>query len=401
MLANLFIFLGFQMLLPVMPVYASALGGGDSWAGVVVGIFTITALVMRPISGYLLDNIGRRIVFVTGLVLFILCTLSYNFTITIAGLLAMRLIHGLGWGAAGTASSTIATDTVPKSRLGEAMGYFGLTSTMAIAIGPALGLGLMDISGFDMVFSVSAALVLVTVFISFLISYQKVGRPAKSDVREKSGLIEKAAVPSAIIMFFCNLSYGGIVSFITLYAIQRGVENIGLFFTVFAIAIFAVRLFVGRIADRKGYSYVIYPGILCLLIAMLVLAFAYNLGTFLLAGAIYGLGFGSLMPTLQAMSVRNVTPQRRGAATGTFFVGFDLGLGTGAMLWGIIAQAMGYQAIYLWSILPIGISFVLYALWQRKNKQTSEPVRSNDSGGNDTENSDIKKNDIKNSDTGD
>jgi MFS family permease len=162
----MFIFLGFQMLLPVLPVYSAKLGGADTWAGLVVGIFTFSAVIMRPIAGRLLDQKGRKGVFFYGLGVFILCTLAYNWVPSVLLLLVLRFLHGFGWGASGTATSTIASDLIPKQRFAEGMGYFGLTSTLSMAVGPALGLSIMNGYGFNTVFNLSA----VTVFIAILIA---------------------------------------------------------------------------------------------------------------------------------------------------------------------------------------------------------------------------------------
>lgn len=358
--ANLFTFLGFQMLMPVMPVYATALGGGQTWAGVVTGIFTASAVVMRPISGRMLDRRGRRIVFLAGLGLFIVCTLSYAVTATILALAVVRFLHGFGWGALGTASNTIATDNIPKSRLTEGMGYFGMTSTLGMAVGPALGLALLDSHGFPTVFTVSAALVLCTVVIALLIRY-----PSQPVVPSRGAFLEKRAMPAAVLIFCATLSWGAVISFIALYAAERGVDNIGPYFIANAAAILVVRSFAGRLADLKGDHFALYPAVVAMLTALLILARADNLPMFLLAGACYGLGFGAAHPVLQAMAVRDVIPQRRGAANATFFVGFDLGIGLGSIIWGVIAEATSYPTIYLLTMAPVLAVILLHRAFNR------------------------------------
>ncbi len=356
-IASLFITMGFQMLLPVLPVFSAKLGGSDTWAGLVVGIFTFSAVLMRPIAGRLLDRQGRRGVYILGLIVFLICVVSYNWTSTILVLLILRFIHGFGWGASSTASSTIASDIIPKSRLGEGMGYFGLTSTLAMAIAPALGLGLLSDYGFNTVFYFSAGAVLVSIFIAFPIKYHKPDVLPKSG---KAGIFEKTAVLPAIVIFFVTMTYGSIVSFIALYAGQKQVDNIGLFFTIYAVALLISRPYFGRLTDKKGTSYAVLPGIICVILSMFLIYLANTLTVFLIAGFIYGLGFGAIQPALQAMSVSKVNHSRRGAANATFFLGFDLGIGAGAILWGIIAEKFGYQIIYLLSIIPAIVGALVY-----------------------------------------
>jgi len=364
-IASLFITLGFQMLLPVLPVFSAKLGGSDAWAGLVVGIFTISAVIMRPIAGRLLDKQGRKGVFLIGLLVFLICVLLYNWTSTILVLLILRFIHGFGWGASSTASSTIASDIIPKSRLGEGMGFFGLTSTLAMAVAPALGLELLDGYGFSTVFYISAGFVLISIMIAFPIKYHKPEVDQKPDVDKsvdpgKAGIIEKSAILPAVVIFFVTMTYGAIVSFIALYAGQRQVENIGLFFTIYAVALLISRPYFGRLTDRKGTSYAVLPGIICVILSMCLIYSANSLIVFLIAGFIYGIGFGAIQPALQAMSVRKVDHARRGAANATFFLGFDLGIGAGAILWGIIAEHYGYQLIYLLAIIPAVVGTIVY-----------------------------------------
>ncbi len=364
-IASLFITMGFQMLLPVLPVFSAELGGSDSWAGLVVGIFTISAVLMRPIAGRLLDKQGRRGVFILGLIVFLICVVAYNWTSTISVLLMLRFIHGFGWGASSTASSTIASDVVPKSRLGEGMGYFGLTSTLAMAIAPALGLEILGGYGFNAVFYISAGVVLISIFIALLIKYHKPDVVPKSDSdgfpkSGKAGIFERSAILPAVVIFFITMTYGAIVSFIALYAGQKQVENIGLFFTVYAAALLISRPYFGRLTDRKGTPFAVLPGILCVIVSMSLIYFANSLMAFLIAGFIYGIGFGAVQPALQAMSVRKVDNTRRGAANATFFLGFDLGIGAGAILWGIIAEHLGYQLIYLLAIIPAVVGALIY-----------------------------------------
>lgn len=364
-IASLFITLGFQMLLPVLPVFSAKLGGSDTWAGLVVGIFTISAVLMRPIAGRLLDSQGRREVYLLGLIVFLVCVVAYNWTSTILVLLTIRFMHGFGWGASSTASSTIASDIIPKSRLGEGMGYFGLTSTLAMAIAPALGLGLLSRYGFNSVFYISAGVVLISIFIALPIKYYKpeVLPKSDSDVKPKFSLariFERSAILPALVVFFVTMTYGSIVSFIALYAEQKQIENIGLFFTVYAVALLISRPYFGLLTDRKGTSYAVLPGIIFVILSMSLIYFANSLTIFLIAGFIYGIGFGAIQPALQAMAVRKVDHSRRGAANATFFLGFDLGIGAGAIMWGIIAEILGYQIIYLLAIIPAVVGALVY-----------------------------------------
>ena len=136
-IANFFIFLGFQMTLPTIPIFIDTLGGSEQMIGLIVGVFTFSALLFRPYAGHALESKGRGVVYLFGLSLFVLSVGSFGFLTSIAMLIVMRIIQGVGWGFSTTASGTIATDLIPPKRRGEGMGYYGLSGNLALAIGPA------------------------------------------------------------------------------------------------------------------------------------------------------------------------------------------------------------------------------------------------------------------------
>ena len=364
-LANLTIFLGFQMLLPTLPVYVKHLGGDEAMAGLVIGVFTISAVLIRPFVGMALDVYGRKVIYLVGLLIFLLSSLAYNWVPTVAMLLAIRFIHGFGWGAASTAGGTIAADVIPKQRLGEGMGYYGLAATLSMAVAPAAGLYIIGNAGFTTLFIISAAFGLATFILGSVIHYEKI-----AGAGQRGALFERSALRPALVMFFVTTTYGAVVSFIALYGAQRGIVNIGIFFTVYALVLTLIRPVAGILVDRRGFNVVVIPGIICIGAAMLVLSQAQTLPMFLLAGVIYGVGFGSVQPGMQALAVRNVPPNRRGAANATFFSSFDLGIGIGATLWGVVSKLTDYSQMYLLASIPALVALVVFIILSDREPQS-------------------------------
>ncbi|MCL6447821.1 MAG: MFS transporter [Armatimonadetes bacterium] len=366
-LSNLATFMGFQMLMPTLPVYVDFLGGKESEIGLVIGFFTISAVIIRPVAGKGVDTYGRRGIYLLGLLVFTLSCLLYNWTYTIPLLLLVRFLHGFGWGASSTAAGTVAADVIPKQRLGEGMGYYGLAATIAMAVAPATGLYLINEFSFPVLFYASTGLAALAFLLGSLIHYRKM--PA-ARAETKGALFEKSAFRPSLVIFFVAMSYGSVVSFIALYAAEKGIANIGVFFTVYAVTLAFTRPFSGILLDRKGYDVVVYPGLLAIAAALLLLSRAEYLGMFLLAGVFYGIGFGSVQPGMQALTVRNVAFHRRGAANGTFFSAFDLGIAVGALLWGAASQAVGYSQMYLWTALPVLVALILYRVSGRAGRES-------------------------------
>lgn len=363
------LFLSMYMLLPTLPLYAQTIGGNETVAGTIVGLFTLSAVLVRPWFGNLLDRKGRKVILMVGASIFLLSVAAYNLAFSIVTLLALRALHGIGWGASTTASSTIASDVIPASRRAEGMGYFGIAATIAMSVGPALGLYLIKDNGYSVLFTGAAILAALGLVGSFFINYEqprKDQEEAKS-LSAKGVFLEKTVIPPAIVLFFITLTYGGIVTFLPAYADSQGVENIGIFFTVYALVLLFGRPFIGKLADRYGGQKFLTPGILLIATALLLLVKASSLPVFLLVGVIYGLGFGTVQPILNALVISLAPPERRGVANATFAVAMDLGIGLGAVILGFLAQHLGY--VYMYGSSAVFALFALvmyYTLLHRK-----------------------------------
>ncbi|MBF0708736.1 MFS transporter [Alkalihalobacillus hwajinpoensis] len=364
-MANFFIFAGFQMTLPTLPLFVNELGGSDQLIGFVVGIFTLSALLIRPWSGHVLESLGRRIIFLIGLIVFVISVGSYAFTGSLILLFLMRVVQGLGWGMSTTAVGTIATDLIPQKRRGEGMGYFGLAGNLAMAFGPALGLFLIALSGFQTMFLIAASAGLLSFIIAAFIRYKPANKTPIE--RKKWDIFEKTALMPSILLFFITMVFGGIATFLPLYAEQLGIDGIEWYFVVFAVSLMLVRAFAGQIYDRKGHKAIFLPGAFLILLAMVDLTLLANQFMLILAAVLFGIGFGSVQPALQAWAVNEAPLHRKGMANATFFSFFDLGVGLGAMFFGLIASTFGYADIYLTAGISVIISMVIYVIYLKRS----------------------------------
>ena len=148
--------------------------------------------------------------------------------------------------------------------------------------------------------------------------------------------------------------------YITLFAATQGIENIGLFFTAYAVTIIITRPIAGLIIDRKGYDYVLIVSMLFFGLALIILAFADRLSLIIICAIISGLGVGNIFPIMQVLALKDISYNRRGAASSTFFNAFDLGIGFGSMLWGVVSQYSGYSFMYLFAVLPVIAALIYY-----------------------------------------
>lgn len=365
-LANFFIFMGFQMTLPTIPLFVEHLGGNDQLIGFVVGIFTFSSLLVRPFVGKMLETKGRGIIYLTGLAIFVLSVGSFGFASGMALLFFMRIIQGVGWGFSTTASGTIATDLIPPSRRGEGMGFFGLSGNVALAMGPTLGLALAAAISFKQLFLISAALGLAAFLLASRITYKKAEKAEKVQVKRRWDLYEKTALQPSLLLLFITITFGGIASFLPLYSAQKGIAGIEWYFFIFAVTLMLSRSFAGQLYDKRGHGAVFLPGTFLIMIAMILLAWLPNSLVMFIAAGLYGFGFGSVQPALQAWAVQEAPMNRKGMANATFFSFFDLGVGVGAMAFGQIGHWLGYGSIYIASAISVFASILLYILMMKK-----------------------------------
>jgi MFS family permease len=370
-LSNLLLFFGFQMLLPTLPVYVSNLGGDNSAIGLVIGIFTISAILIRPFSGAALDLISRKLILFIGLAICFVAIGAYYWATTIFLVLLLRIVHGAGWGTSTTTYGTIASDIIPASRRGEGMGYFGLGSTLAMALGPMIGIWVMKSFGFGRLFLISLLSTLLSMALTkWMAIPQPLRAPQKGvETRFYEKFMEKKALFPSFLVLMMGVTYGGIISFITLYGKETGIGNVGWFFLTNALFLFVVRPIAGKIFDQKGHVWVLVPGAIFCIIGLFLLSDTNSLFGLILSAMFYGIGFGAIQPSLQAWTIQRVLPFRRGVANATFYSGFDLGIGGGAMILGPVAQMTNFSLMYRFSCLFLVIYMIVYGIYLLKMRK--------------------------------
>ncbi|MGE7663474.1 MFS transporter [Peribacillus sp. NPDC097197] len=362
-LANLCIFMGFQMTMPTIPLFVEQLGGDDRLVGAVLGVFTFSALLIRPFAGKMLETKGRRIIFLIGLAIFAFSVGSFGFMGSIGLLFLMRIVQGVGWGLSSTASGTIASDIIPAKRRGEGMGYYGLSGNLALALGPTLGLFLVTVLPFQQLFLICSLLGILAMIMASMITYQKVERdPIAALSAKRFDIYEKSALQPSLLIFFISVTFGGIATFLPLYTAEKGVSGIQWYFLLYALALMVTRLFSGRLYDRRGHRAIFVPSALLIMSGMFLLAWMPGESVLYIAAVLYGMGFGSVQPALQAWSIEKTAPNRKAMANATYFSFFDLGVGIGAIVFGQIGYLFGYRSIYVTAAFSILISIMVY-LW--------------------------------------
>lgn len=362
---NFLVFMNHLMILSTFPFYIEYLGGSEAVAGFAAALFSIIAVVFRPFIGWMLDNGKRKLILIIGLCGMALMPIGYLVFATLYLAFVCRMLHGASLAFSNTSTSTIATDIIPKPRFAEGMGMFGLATALATAVAPALGLALMDYMGFTMLFLFAAVSIVIALILFLIMKVPKV-EVEKKPLNLK-GLIDKDAVPASATALVFMLTYGALENFTAKFAAEQNLPSGGIFFAVMAVALLLTRLLAGKVTDRHGESFFAYSCNAAMLLAFLLMGLFPNVVTYLLAAVLAGFGFGGLEPALQSMAVAIAPPERRGSANSTFLCAYDIGIGVGGGIAGVLISSFGYSQMFVIMTVFNILSVVIYVLWGRNH----------------------------------
>jgi MFS family permease len=339
------VFLSAFQLLPVAPYRILALGGTTAVAGLFLGFLTYSSAATAPLTGTLVDRIGSRRILIVSSLAITGFSLVYAVLSSYPWMLALVVVHGLFWSGLLSASATYVTSLVPISRRAEGMGYWGLSSVLAVSIAPTVGLWVYSHGGWTAMCLEAAGLNVLMATIAWALP-REAGTPQIARAFSVGALLEWRVLVVSFSLFLYAFGYGGLTSFITLYTDANGVTPRALYFTVLSLAIIGTRPFIGRFADRVGYRRVFVPCVVLISLSFALLALGGSRPLLVASALVFGTGFGSAYPVFLAHLLRFVDDNRRGAAFGSIIGMFDTGIGTGSIAMGWIVERCGYRAAW-------------------------------------------------------
>ena len=346
-LSNFLMYITYYAILSALPIYlVSDLHASKMQVGVVVGVYTVASVLVRPFSGFALDKFGRRTVFLSALVIYTLLFSGYLIAVTIASLIFLRFAQGLTWGFTTVSGSTIAVDNIPVSKRGQGIGYFSLSTTLGMSVGPVIGLFICHQWGYTAMFITGCFISISSLACAYLVHLRKRFLVRKHIQLKWNSLFEKSSIRPSLNVFITMIAYGGLVSFIALYGREIGIQNSSLYFLVFSIGIAAARLTAGKEFDRHGPGKIITLCLILLIIGFPLLALAKNAVLFYTSAIIIGFGNGVIFPTFQSMVNNLADSAHRGVANSTLYTAVDLGMGFGMIMAGLIAQKISISSIF-------------------------------------------------------
>jgi MFS family permease len=356
------VFLSAFQLFPTAPYRVLALGGGKFAAGLVLGFLTYASAFSAPVTGAIADRLGRRRTLLVASLVLAGFALLYGLVEHVWLLLVLVLVHGVFWSGLLSASAAYVTDLMPEHRRAEGIAYWGIASTLSVAVAPALGLWLFD-RGWNWVCGSIGVLNLAMAAIAWRLPDDRRDSLHRPSLREtfRHGVVDWRVTMLAVTLFLYCFGFGGVMSFVALYTEASGVAPRALFFTVFSAVVILSRPFSGRFADQVGHVRVFVPCVLLAVLGYALLAVGGSRTMFALAAAVFGLGFGSAYPVFAAYVMQHVSPVRRASAFGSILAALDTGIGSGSIALGWIVQQYGFHAAF-WTAASVAALAVPYFL---------------------------------------
>jgi len=346
---NMALNMGMFMTNSILSVYANSLGATESMIGLLMGGFAITSIVFRVISAPLMDTYNRKNIVAAATSILFIAFLGFSIAKSVHMLFVFRLLQGCAMAFGNACCLAMVADMLPKEKYASGIGYYSLAQVICQAAGPFFGLAMVRFFGFAVTFAVTAVVMLVASFLAFQIK-TTFKRTKKLEFSLKS-IVAKDAILPACMMLLLSAGASSVSYFLILFAGTRGITtNIGLFFTVLAVTMLMSRPVAGKLDDRYGAVKTTVPALFCAIASYYMIGSSSTLFAFLISAVVYALGFGASSITAQALAMKSVTGERRGAASSMYYVGMDLGYLLGAMVCGNIAQSYGYAT--MWYVTP-------------------------------------------------
>lgn len=337
------VFLSAFQLLPTAPFRIISLGGTEFVAGLFLGFLTYASAASAPFTGALADRYGKRRVLIVTSTVVAGFSSAYTFISSVPLMLSLVVVHGIFWSGLLTASGAYLADILPARRRAEGIGYYGFSTLLAISVAPSIGLMLFKF-GWEAVCLSAAGLNIAMALIAWSLPESHDGDAPRGPFFGAHLLEWRVAILS-ITLFLYSFGYGGVTSFVALYATANGVTP-GLYFMVFAVTNMCTRLVSARLGDRVGHVRVLIPSLAVIVMAYTLLAISGSRMWMAASAVLYGVGFGSAYPVYAAYVLEHVDTRRRGAAFGGILAAFDTGIGTGSIAMGWLIHRFGFSAAY-------------------------------------------------------
>ena len=355
----------------LLPKYLDMIGLTGTMIGFIISLFSFTALGFRPVSGPLIDGWDKKKLYIIMLVILIAAYGGYTFTPPLPLIVVCRLLQGLGQGCISALALTMATDALPQEKLASGLSLYGIGGVLAGALGPGLGITILEKFGYTYAFLAPVILLLIALAMSVLLENRYI--PGTKILFTLRGMICRESVVPAILVLLSGLVRGGLYTFLIIFISDRNISGMSAYYYVNAAVMILARPFVGALADRKGLHITLFPAFAFFALSLVLTAFCRNTWQLMLVAVLNALGYGTAFSSAQALCMKVAPPDLRGAASTTSFIGLDIGDLIGPVICGALVDLMGCANMFLMMLIPVAFSLVLLLLWLPKNLHLVKP----------------------------
>ena len=371
--ANFMLFFAFYLIMPILPFYLKEIfNTPNSLIGIILACYTVAALTIRPFAGYLLDAMARKPLYVATYFFFVLFFGGYIVATSIFIVIIVRALQGLMFGIVTVGGNTVVIDIMPSERRGEGLGYYGLANNIAMAFGPMVGLFLHDYFSFNTIFAIAILTGTIGLFLASCVR-TKQKPPVKRPPISLDRFLLIKGLPAGLALLMLSVPYGITSTYIAVYAQELNLSiSSGLFFTFMAAGMMTSRIFSGKLVDRGYVSQVISTGIILVIISYFGLAACLPISQhypallsaiFIIIALLVGTGFGIIFPAYNTLFVNLAEHNQRGTANSTYLTSWDVGIGFGLVIGGIVSQHTSFAYAYLIGGTLCLISAIYFTLY--------------------------------------
>ena len=369
-LANFMIFFSFMLVTPLLPIYLSETFAADKHViGVVLSGYTLTALLVRPFSGFIVDSYPRKQVLLICFFLMFIFFAGYLVAGSLLLFAIVRTLHGAPFGATTVANSTVAIDVLHPSRRAEGIGYYGLSNNIATAISPSVAIYIYQLThNFDLIFAISMAVAGIGLIINSTVKLEKRELIKDKKVISLDRFFLLKSWSQSLTMVCFAFSYGILSTYIAIYGKEQlGITSgTGLFFLLMSLGLICSRLIGNRTLSKGKIVENASIGILISLVGYFIFAAVNNSFGYYSAALIIGLGNGHMFPAFQTMYINLAPHTQRGTANSSLLISWDVGVGLGILIGGVVVEYFGYNASFWVSAVVNLLGVVGFIFFARK-----------------------------------
>ena len=363
--------LGMCLLVPILPVYLQNSGFGETQIGIIMGATALSALLIRPWIGFQVDSKGSRPVILIGQILLVLSTIGYWWATSFMAFFILRLLYGVAQAFYGTGAVTFASGIGSGESNSNAIAMYTLTTMLGLGLSMSMAQVAFDVFGFNALVGISVMLIAIAFSIMkwrshpIKMAVSNVARTPFMDV-----LKSKVVFASTLSQFAASFSFSAVITFMPLAALDKGVSFYSLFFIAFAIAVISSRIIVQRVNQSFGLLKTIVYASITMLMSILLLLITISPMILILSGVLFGLGFGIIYPSLVLLLVHRINQKNRGTALGILIASGDIGNALSSALLGIIAEHLGYFALFSVTALLLAVcTYYVYDILHKGREQ--------------------------------